>query len=117
MTYCDGYAHDLGASGVSGEVSARLVEYLGRQVRGAGARLESLRKAVETHLGTSGVGGGLLDLARRVREQLFTRRHGGTPVETVGDEELRAWEALCVRIENYGREGTIERYEEHLFVV
>lgn len=109
MSYYEGYAPEPRALGLSGEVAARIVDFLTRKTRSVPERIEALCGLIEEKVLREGVRDGLLGLVRKFRWEIGVSR-GVDAALTETD-----WQLLVHRIERYERTTTIENYSAYIF--
>ena len=109
MSYCEGYANEQ-ASGLQGEVAARIADFLARKTKSVPERVEALYRLIESKVLNDGVRAGLLTLVRKFKGEY----RGSAPAGSMTESD---WQLLVGQIVSYRHETSIENYTEFLFTV
>ena len=109
MSYCEGYANEQ-ASGLQGEVAARIADFLARKTKSVPERVEALYRLIESKVLNDGVCEGLLTLVRKFKGEVRSRTLAGSMTES-------DWNVLVEQIVSYRHQTSIENYTAYLFTM
>ena len=109
MSYYEGYANEQ-ASGLQGEVTARIADFLARKTKSVPDRVEALYRLIESKVVNDGVREGLLKLVRTFKGESRSRTPSGGMTES-------DWHVLVEQIVSYRQQTSIENYTEYLFTM